>query len=71
MSITCVACTLALLPFLFVFYLHLSTLGVAIIGTTGFSSQRKIAGSRRVLTTTMDVGQESLIALAPSTSLRP
>jgi hypothetical protein len=61
-----VACSLAHLPFLFVFYLHLSTLGVAIEGAMSFSSQRKIAGSRRVLITAMDDGQVILIALAPS-----
>jgi hypothetical protein len=37
----CVACSLALLFFLFVFYLHSSTLVVAIKGATSFSSQRK------------------------------
>ena len=57
--------------FLVCLLLHLSILGVAIKGAMSFSSQKKIARSRRVLATTMDDGQESLLALAPSTSLRP
>ena len=44
MIITHVACSLAFLPFLFVFYLRLSTLGDAIKGAMSFSSQK---GNRR------------------------
>ena len=40
MIITHVACSLAFLPFLFVFYLRLSTLGDAIKGAMSFSSQK-------------------------------
>jgi hypothetical protein len=38
---------------------------------THMTCSDKVAGSRKVLTTAMDDGQEFLIALAPSTSLHP
>jgi hypothetical protein len=46
-------------------YLRISPLGAAIKGTTSFSSQENITGSRRVLATAMDDWSENLFALAP------
>jgi hypothetical protein len=68
---THVACILALSPFLVVFYcIYLHKVLQSKVQRV-FPPKKKITGSPRVLATAMDGGQESLLALATSTSLRP